>query len=186
LIHDRALRRKEKAMTLVPRAELFAIVHHGEQLRRYTEEPYWHHPHAVMMILSGLGFREEVLAAALLHDLVEDRDVKPEQIREAFGPDVERLVMEVTDESIKPEHKGKNRKTRKGIDREHLAKASAEGQSIKVADLIDNTTSIVKYDPDFAVVYLREKRELLEVLTQAHPELLRRAREQIDLPPSVA
>lgn len=52
-------------------------------------------------------------------------------------------------------------------------------QTIKVADLISNTSSIVRHDPKFAVVYLDEARQLLDVLTRADPRLLAMAREQI-------
>jgi hypothetical protein len=69
-----------------------------------------------------------------------------------------------------------DRKIRKAIDRNHLAGASARAQTIKLADLIDNSRSIVERDPDFAKVYLAEKRELLAVLTEGDETLLNRAR----------
>jgi len=61
------------------------------------------------------------------------------------------------------------------MDRQRLADSSREVQTIKVADLIDNTPSIVQHDPDFARVYLREKRDLLNVLTLADQDLVDRA-----------
>ena len=64
-----------------------------------------------------------------------------------------------------------NRATRKAIDREHTAQAPAEAQTIKLADLISNSKSIMAHDPDFAVTYLAEKRLLLEVLTKGDPGL---------------
>lgn len=68
-------------------------------------------------------------------------------------------------------HPGR-RAERKALDRAHLAGAPDEAQTIKCADLIDNTSSIVAHDPAFARVYLEEKRALLEVLTRADPTLL--------------
>jgi hypothetical protein len=65
---------------------------------------------------------------------------------------------------------------RKAIDRDRLAKASGGGQSIKLADLISNSESIVRHDPNFAVTYLAEKAELLDVLVLGDTELMRRAR----------
>jgi hypothetical protein len=59
-----------------------------------------------------------------------------------------------------------NRATRKAIDREHTARAPAEAQTIKLADLISNSKSIMKHDPAFAKTYLEEKRLLLEVMTK--------------------
>jgi hypothetical protein len=54
---------------------------------------------------------------------------------------------------------------------ERLAMVLGTVQTIKCADLISNTASIALHDPKFAVVYLAEKRALLDVLTQAHPQL---------------
>jgi hypothetical protein len=59
-----------------------------------------------------------------------------------------------------------NRKARKALDRAHTAKASPAAKTIKLADLIDNTKSIVEHDPEFARVYLAEKAALLEVLKE--------------------
>ena len=55
-----------------------------------------------------------------------------------------------------------NRAKRKAIDRDHVAKASRYGKVIKLADLIDNTRSIVEHDPNFAKVYLKEKEALIK------------------------
>jgi len=60
-----------------------------------------------------------------------------------------------------------NRAERKRLSRERLAQAPGWVQTIKRADLVSNTSSIVLHDPNFARVYLREKRDLLDVLTKA-------------------
>lgn len=146
---------------MLDKAKDFAIRWHGEQKRKYTGAPYWHHLEEVAVILRMVDLPEYVQIAGWLHDVLEDTKCTPEYIETAFGSDVLRLVWEVTDQS-KPEDG--NRATRKAIDRMHLLRASALGQSIKLADLISNTQSIVKYDPNFARVYLREKEELLKVL----------------------
>ena len=70
-----------------------------------------------------------------------------------------------------------NRAVRKAKDRAHLARASAEGKSIKLADLVSNTRSIVAHDPNFSVVYLREKRALLPFLTEGDAGLFALATE---------
>jgi hypothetical protein len=64
-----------------------------------------------------------------------------------------------------------NRAERKAASRARLADAPAWVQTIKCADLISNTSSIVLRDPKFAVTYLEEKRLLLDVLTKADPRL---------------
>jgi guanosine-3',5'-bis(diphosphate) 3'-pyrophosphohydrolase len=155
-------------MNLVDRARNFAANAHAGQVRKYTGEPYINHPIEVAHILAKAGFGGDVLIAALLHDVVEDCGISPDEIEREFGAEVRDLVLEVTDVS-KPSDG--NRAIRKELDRQHIAQASYGGKSIKLADLISNTGTIVERDPSFAKVYLREKRALLEVLSDGHPDL---------------
>lgn len=149
---------------LIRDARIFMIAAHEavQQKRKYTGEPYWKHPQSVAMIVSGVKFRtEEMIAAAMLHDVIEDTGVKIETICEMFGETVANLVEGLTDQS-KPEDG--NRAKRKAIDREHIGKQSSQCKTIKLADLIHNTESILAYDKEFAKVYVPEKELLLEVL----------------------
>ena len=115
-----------------------------------------------------------MICAALLHDVIEDTPRTFEDIRDAgFGRPIAILVRELSDVS-KPEDG--NRATRKKIDRDYLAGVSANAQTIKLADLIHNTESICKYDPGFAQVYMKEKEELLQVLTRGDESLMLKAR----------
>lgn len=163
---------------LVERAALFAAAAHAAvgQKRKYTGEPYILHPRAVAEIVQTVEHTPEMVAAAWLHDVVEDTQVTLNDIESAFGEQVRELVFWLTDVS-KPEDG--NRKTRKALDREHSAKAPPEAQTVKLADLIDNTSTIIPNDPNFAVVYLREKAALLEVMTDGDPILYARAKEYI-------
>jgi len=139
------------------------------QVRKYTNEPYWVHPVEVMEIVRTVpNHTPAMLAAALFHDLVEDTPIKLEEIEELFGAEVSILVEMLTDVSM-PEDG--NRRQRKDKDLQHTAKASPEAKTIKLADLISNTKSIVEYDVDFAKVYLREKALLLEVLKEGDKTL---------------
>lgn len=164
-------------------AYAIASLAHGlcDQRRKYTGDPYLHHPLAVANLIhteAECPVPLSVLAAAMLHDVLEDTPVTEAQLREAIGEEVTNLVLEVTDVS-KPGDG--NRAARKRIDREHLARASPEGQTIKLADLSDNTQSIVVYDPQFARTYLREKSELLAVLTKGDVRLQSLARRSLEL-----
>jgi (p)ppGpp synthase/HD superfamily hydrolase len=150
----------------------FARAAHGDQIRKYTGEPYIEHPLEVAEIVRSVTNDLDVIAAAILHDVAEDTAFTLEQIRANFGPRVAAFVAEVTDVS-RPQDG--NRAKRKAMDREHLAKASPQGQTIKLADLISNADSILRYDPDFAKVYIREKRALLEVRTMGNHVLYDRA-----------
>jgi len=163
---------------LVMRALAFAKSAHDsiDQRRKYTGEPYIAHPVAVAGIVSRVAHTEVMLAAALLHDTVEDTAITLEQIERAFGADISVLVYWLTDISRK---ENGNRAARKFRDREHIAQGPSAAQTIKVADLMDNTASIVAHDPGFARVYLAEKSALLDVLSQADPTLLAMARQQL-------
>lgn len=164
-------------MNLVEKAELFATSAHSEQKRKYTFEPYIVHPREVVDILRSVDIEdEEMLSAAWLHDVVEDCGVPIELIYGLFGSRVGKLVSDLTDVS-KPTDG--NRATRKTLDLHHTAAADPDSKTIKLADLISNTKSIVKHDPDFARVYLHEKARLLEVLTEGNEILLIQARASI-------
>ncbi|MBO0223062.1 HD domain-containing protein, partial [Vibrio parahaemolyticus] len=69
----------------------FAFAAHQGQLRK-SGEPYIVHPVAVAEILAELGLDAGTLMAGLLHDTVEDTEVKPEDIEERFGTAVRRIV----------------------------------------------------------------------------------------------
>ena len=163
---------------LETRARVFATAAHAAvgQLRKYTFEPYIVHPAEVVSILKTVAHTPEMIAAAWLHDVVEDTGVTLELVRREFGDAVADLVGWLTDVS-RPDHG--NRAARKAVDRAHTAAAPAEAQTIKLCDLISNTRSIVEHDEKFARTYLAEKRLLLEVMTKGDPELLARARAQI-------
>ena len=152
----------------------FASCAHRKQKRKYTGEPYMVHCLEVAQIIKSYTDEVDMVVAAVMHDVLEDTDVTVEEMRAVFGDLVTNLVLEVTDVS-KPSDG--NRAVRKQIDRDHLAKSSVWGANIKLADLISNTGSIAKYDPDFAKVYLREKQLVLPLLKHGQPNLHWRATE---------
>ncbi|MBO6542280.1 MAG: HD domain-containing protein [Alphaproteobacteria bacterium] len=162
-------------MSLPTKAEAFATTAHASigQRRKYTGDPYIVHPRNVASLVASVGGSPEMIAAAWLHDVVEDTPVTQDQIKEAFGPSVADLVYWLTDIS-KPEDG--NRKARKALDREHIASAPPEAKTIKLADLIDNSASICAHDPGFARVYLQEKALLLDVLKEGNSTLWAQAR----------
>jgi (p)ppGpp synthase/HD superfamily hydrolase len=162
-------------MTMVERARVFATAAHAAvgQVRKYTFEPYIVHPAEVAGIVATVPHTDVMLAAAWLHDTVEDTGVSIVDIQKEFGNEVASLVSWLTDVS-EPEQG--NRAVRKAIDREHTAMAPAAAQTVKLADLIANSGSILAHDPAFAKVYLEEKRMLLEVLTRGDATLMARAR----------
>lgn len=138
------------------------------QIRKYTGEPYITHPERVAALVELYGGNEDQICAAYLHDVVEDTKATLEDIKREFGKKVASLVDQVTDVS-KPDDG--NRAKRKEMDRMHLMSITPEGKMIKLADLIDNSRSIVEHDPDFAVRYIREKRAVLMHLREGNEKL---------------
>ena len=161
---------------MVQRAIEFATQAHAGQTRKYTGEPYVNHPIEVMKLVSMVTDDPEVLAAAVLHDVVEDTPATIMNIRIGFTPRVAALVDDLTDVS-KPEDG--NRATRKELDRQHTAKASPDAKTVKLADLISNGKSIIKDDPNFAKVFMKEKAALLEVLTEGDAILFKEASDMV-------
>lgn len=164
-------------MDVVDIALDFATEAHRGQLRKYTGEPYITHPREVAMLVSSVPHTKDMLCAALLHDTVEDTYVTLLDIEKKFGPNVRHLVEMLTDVS-KPSDG--NRAIRKSLDLAHTASASKEAKTIKLADLISNSSSIVERAPDFAKVYMEEKKALLEVLQEGDSTLFEKAKEIVD------
>ena len=161
----------QSGMDIVRKAQVYAMAAHAAvgQKRKYTGEPYIVHPAEVAKIVASVpGSTPDMVAAAWLHDVVEDTGCTFTDIHMAFGIDIATLVGWLTDVS-KPEDG--NRAHRKAMDREHTAAAPAEAQTIKLADLISNSRSIMQHDPAFAKTYLEEKRLLLAVMTKGDPGL---------------
>lgn len=159
-------------------ARMFATIAHRKQRRKYTGAPYVSHCFEVFEIVNTVTQDPEVLAAALLHDTLEDvPGCTVELIQHLFGEKVARLVVGLTDVSVPADG---NRATRKAMDREHLAKGCEDIHTIKLADLISNTKSIVAEDPKFADVYMPEKILLLPLLSKGSPVLRARAQKICD------
>lgn len=159
-------------MDILEKALIFATDAHEGQVRKYTGDPYITHPIAVSKIVETITNDKDIIAAALLHDTVEDTEVTLEEIEENFGSRVAIFVENLTDISTLGQG---NRKTRKRIDLEHTAQATPEAKTVKLADLIHNTGSITKYDSNFSKTYMNEKRELLKVLKEGNEKLYKKA-----------
>jgi hypothetical protein len=159
---------------LVHKARLFATELHQriDQRRKYSNQPYDVHLKAVADMVAGICADQEMIAAAWLHDTVEDTPATVEDIAREFGTGVARLVEELTDVSRPGDG---NRAARKMLDLRHTAQASARAKTIKLADLIDNSLDISRHDPTFARVYIKEALALMPVLQEADARLYRRA-----------
>lgn len=165
-------------MSLAYQAMMFAREVHKDQRRKYTGNPYADHLAEVAGIVGAIASRKWVvgptlvMAVAWLHDCMEDQGVTYSDLIDRFGMAIAEGVFMLSD------MEEGNRSERKAAARARLSKAADWVQTIKCADLISNTASIVQHDPKFAVTYLEEKRLLLDVMTKADPRLLALAREQ--------
>jgi len=144
-------------------ALVFATAAHAAvgQMRKYSDDPYIVHPIRVATTVAKFGGTDEMIAAAYLHDVVEDTGVSIVDIQDMFGTDVALIVDGLTDVS-KPEDG--NRAVRKAMDRQHSAGATYEAQFVKCADIIDNAHDIGDNDPSFNLVYRKEMLLLIQVL----------------------
>ncbi|MBF00500.1 HD domain-containing protein [Flavobacterium coralii] len=158
---------------------------HGNQMRKYTPERYIVHPVRVMEKLRGYTDRLPLLAAALLHDVLEDTLVKPPQMleflkgvmneAEAEAEETLKLVIEMTDEFVKEAYPKLNRKQRKQMELERIALTGADAQTIKYADIIDNAIDITANDRNFAPRYLKEVSAILKMADKGNAELYAKA-----------
>lgn len=163
-------------MSLAYSAMRFAQHVHKGQVRKYTGNPYTDHLAEVAGIAMTVGWQcpqvrpDVFLATCWLHDCMEDQEVTS---KELMAVDIQ--VAEGV-EWLSDMEEG-NRASRKQQSRDRLSSAPSWVQTIKVAHLISNTSSIVQHDPKFAKVYLSEKVALLDVLTKADTRLVAIARE---------
>jgi (p)ppGpp synthase/HD superfamily hydrolase len=147
----------------------FARDSHGDQKRKYSDEPYISHPIRVMQNCSQYTESPAVLSAALLHDVLEDTAVNKDQLMTFLENKMDsetanstfKLVEELTDVFTKSSYPQINRKQRKTMEAERLANISPNAQTIKYADIIDNL-DVAVHDPDFARVFLKEALRLLK------------------------
>ena len=151
-------------MNIVEKAQMFAAGAHAGvgQKRKYTGEDYIHHPVAVAEIVRKHGGTDEMVAAAMLHDTIEDTQVTFGHIFSLFGDRVAEMVDALSNKAKK---KDGNRETRFFINVKALReRLDMQSRVIKLADLIHNTQSITRYDKKFAAQYLAEKAFMLRAL----------------------
>lgn len=157
----------------------FADKAHGNQMRKYAPDRYIVHPVRVMEMCKKYEDRIEILAAALLHDVVEDTPVTNVEIVEFLQTllpvskalEIAKLVEELTDIFTKSAFPHLNRKHRKALEAERLQKVSASAQTIKYADIIDNCTDILIHDPGFGKKFQLEAKAIIRLAIKGNADL---------------
>lgn len=151
-------------------AMIFAMLKHEGQARKYTGEPYWMHLATVAGLVSHLGPR--TVRIAWLHDVLEDTAATVTEITGNFGIEISAQVLCLT----KPGKEAGNRARRLEQYNARLSEADDNTQSVKVADIISNCTTLRQHDPKFAGTYFVEKATQLKHLSRADPNLLQMAK----------
>lgn len=151
-------------------ATQIAFLKHISQKRKYDGAPYFTHVERVAKLAEAHGLSDNQIAAAYLHDVLEDTPTTAEDLRDLLqteGVDglnsaiIVSLVIQLTDVYVLKRYPNHNRKARKAMEAERLSKISREAKLIKCCDLIDNTADITSQDRGFAIVYLKEKQTIL-------------------------
>ena len=133
---------------LLDRAILFAVRAHAGTERRGKGYPYIVHPLEAVAIVATMTADQELLAAAALHDTVEDTDVTVEQIRDLFGNRIAALVADESDEMPAGVSEEASWHGRKQAAMDKLSRASHEAKMVALGDKLSNMRAIAR---DYAV-----------------------------------
>lgn len=166
----------------------YAAKAHGDQRRKFADEPYINHPVRGMNICFPYSPGDSMPAAALLHDVLEDTAVTTEELSQFLhsvfdqttAAETMRLVEDMTDIYTKQQYPQWNRRKRKAMELERMQKVSPDAQTIKYADIIDNTLDLKNAEPDFAKLFLFECKGLLKAMNDGNNELHQLAIKTVD------
>ena len=133
---DAAAERSELVRTAL---EMAREAHAGQVRNASGGRPYIDHPVAVAALLAEQGFPDEVLAAALLHDVVEDSELETKDIRDAAGERVGELVAALTDDESVDSYEERKREHRRRVEA-----AGPDALAIFVADKLTNVEMLLR------------------------------------------
>ncbi len=167
---------------LFERAVAFAVMMHSGQMRKGKEKPYILHPLEVAAIAGACTDDPEVLAAAVLHDTVEDTPATKEMIEALFGKRVAELVASESEDKMEDQPAESTWKIRKQRTIDHLAGMSREAKLICLGDKLANIREMAadyKYEGDGLWARFNQKdprlhgwyyKEVMDVLKEAFPD----------------
>lgn len=166
----------------------FAAAAHQGQKRKYVDEPYINHPIRVSEYCQRYSANLSIAAAALLHDVLEDTPVTPVAM-ESFLLNIMsdgetkhtmRLVKDLTDVYTHAAYPHMNRRWRKEKEADRLCQSHPDAQTIKYADIIDNSNGIAGSGDDFAPQYLLECKNLLKRITKGNEKMYQNAMQAVE------
>lgn len=175
-------------MDLIQSIEEFARQAHGDQQRKFEPGPYVIHLIRVRDLCQEYTSDRAILSAALLHDVLEDTEVKGDQLlqfllgvaEQQLAERTLQFVIDLTDVYTRFNYPQWNRRKRKKMEADRLSLVSPEAQTIKYADIIDNSLTIANAEDGFASVYLHEARALVRVMQNGNPALRSRAADTVE------
>ena len=164
------------AAGLLLKATEFAAHKHRDQRRKDAgASPYINHPIALANVLCNEGGITDpvILAAALLHDTLEDTETDYEELRGQFGDDIADVVVEVTDT------KWLSKEARKRLQVSKASHSSARARAVKIADKICNVRDILGSPPANWSLQRKQKyfdwaKQVVDGVRGAYPELEQR------------
>jgi len=143
---------------LIAAAKEFATKHHSGQTRKFSGKPYISHPSDVAALVEKYGGTPEMVAAAWLHDVVEDTGVSGGELVEIFGDKVANLVEQVTN----PPNLDKSKKS------EYIAKKmvnmTPDALTLKLCDRLNNVSDFDTASPKFVSKYAPATKYILDYL----------------------
>ncbi|MCV6595652.1 MAG: HD domain-containing protein [Mangrovicoccus sp.] len=151
-------------ITELTRALAYAARAHANQRRKgAAQEPYINHLIEVMDLVAGAtgGEDTELLIAALMHDVIEDTAITAEELTDAFGPRVTRIVQANSDDMTLPKAERKRQRIA------NMAHKAADARIVKIADVISNVRAVVISGPagwtaEWKLNYLKGCRDLVD------------------------
>ena len=134
---------RDSVLALISATAFAAHAHRNQRRKDANRSPYINHPFALMDVLANEAGRADptMLAAAVLHDTIEDIEVTFDDLKTAFGEKIASIVLEVTDNKSLTKHERKIRQI------EHAATISPEAKMVKLADLICNLRDLIQTPP---------------------------------------
>lgn len=156
-------------MNIILKAARLAAQAHQGQFRKGSSIPYFTHLARVAGRVASLeGSTPEMVAAAYLHDILEDTDLEPRDLEREFPSPVPEYVKALT---CIPPGPGLNRETREAQYFERLKNSVWPVRVIKLCDRLDNLMDAEKLDPDFLGLYIEESEKLLRALQETNSVL---------------
>lgn len=142
----------------------FAAYAHRKQMRKGADIPYIVHPIECSMIVSSITDDEDVIIAALLHDVIEDTEFDYDDIKQKFGTRVADLVLSETEDKREGQSKEETWYIRKKETIEHLKAADHDAKVICLGDKLSNIRASIRD-------YETSKDEFWQRFNQSDPEL---------------